>query len=203
MKLIYAIQHNKTRRIYVGCTGTAGRISSHLSSAKNLKHHVPLINEDTEKHGFDFTVYVLEIIQPRYEWEARDAERKWMHYFSTCDPTCGYNYLDKLAEKRSIDSFPIYSEESWRTISAIFSRKDFLAQEEPVEEHNPVEKTEMYERFERLLNERNVTVYRVAKETKISRTTFTHWKQGRYQPKADKLQDIADFFGVPITYFIE
>ncbi len=61
----------------------------------------------------------------------------------------------------------------------------------------------MYERFERLLKELNVTTYRVAKMTGISRSTFTNWKQGNYQPKVDKLQKIADFFGVPVTYFIE
>lgn len=60
----------------------------------------------------------------------------------------------------------------------------------------------MYEIFERLLKEHNVTPYRVAKETGITTATFTSWKQGKYTPKQDKLQKIADYFGVSIEVFL-
>lgn len=60
----------------------------------------------------------------------------------------------------------------------------------------------MYEKFEDLLKKHNVTAYRVAKETGITTATFTSWKQGKYTPKQDKLQKVADYFGVPIDYFI-
>ncbi|MBD2861637.1 helix-turn-helix domain-containing protein [Paenibacillus oceani] len=59
----------------------------------------------------------------------------------------------------------------------------------------------MYEKFEQLLKEQNVTPYRVAKETGITTATFTSWKQGKYTPKQDKLQKIADYFGKPLDYF--
>lgn len=60
----------------------------------------------------------------------------------------------------------------------------------------------MYEIFERLLEEHNVTAYRVAKETGITTATFTSWKQGKYTPKQDKLQKIADYFGVSVDYLM-
>lgn len=112
--LVYAFQHNVTKRIYVGCTGNTGRIRAHFSKAKNLKHHVPLVNSDCENYGFNFTAYALEIISCERANETYDAEKKWMHYFNTGDPECGYNYLDKKAQKRSIDSFPIYDEVEWK-----------------------------------------------------------------------------------------
>lgn len=59
----------------------------------------------------------------------------------------------------------------------------------------------MYELFEKLLNERGVTAYRVSKETGIGASTFTDWKNGRSDPKIDKLQKIADYFQVDVTYF--
>jgi transcriptional regulator with XRE-family HTH domain len=59
----------------------------------------------------------------------------------------------------------------------------------------------MYEKFEKLLEERGVTAYRVAKDTGINTATFTSWKQGKYTPKQDKLQTIADYFGKPLEYF--
>ncbi|MGE7613479.1 helix-turn-helix domain-containing protein [Paenibacillus sp. NPDC101420] len=60
----------------------------------------------------------------------------------------------------------------------------------------------MYEIFEELLMKNNVTPYRVAKETGITTATFTSWKQGKYTPKQDKLQKIADYFGVNIEYLM-
>lgn len=58
----------------------------------------------------------------------------------------------------------------------------------------------MYEIFEKLLKSHNVTAYRVAKETGISTATLTQWKNGTSTPKNDKLQKIADFFGVTLDY---
>lgn len=60
----------------------------------------------------------------------------------------------------------------------------------------------MYDIFERLLNERRVTAYRVAKETGVTTATLTNWKKGNYTPKQDKLQKIADYFGVTIEYLM-
>lgn len=59
----------------------------------------------------------------------------------------------------------------------------------------------MYDLFEKLLNDNNVTAYRVSKETGISTATLSDWKKGRSTPKADKLQKIADYFKVSIEYF--
>ena len=61
----------------------------------------------------------------------------------------------------------------------------------------------MYEKFEALLIERDVKTSDVARATKIQKSTFSSWKHGLYTPKIDKLKKIADYFGVPVTYFIE
>ena len=60
----------------------------------------------------------------------------------------------------------------------------------------------MYENFEKLCKKYNVTSYRVCKETGLTTATISNWKAGRYTPKSDKLQKIADFFGVPIEYIL-
>ncbi|MGN7760491.1 helix-turn-helix transcriptional regulator [Paenibacillus sp. 22594] len=60
----------------------------------------------------------------------------------------------------------------------------------------------MYEIFEKLLEQHGVTPYRVAKETGITTTTFTSWKQGKYTPKREKLQKVADYFGVTVDYLM-
>lgn len=60
----------------------------------------------------------------------------------------------------------------------------------------------MYENFEKLLNLNNKTPYRVAKDTGIPYSAFSDWKSGRSVPKQDKLQKIADYFGVTIGYLV-
>ena len=59
----------------------------------------------------------------------------------------------------------------------------------------------MYDRFERLLKERGVTPYRVHKETGISTATLSDWKNGKSQPKKDKIEKICNYFDVPLSYF--
>lgn len=60
----------------------------------------------------------------------------------------------------------------------------------------------MYDIFEKLCEEKGVTPYRVCKETGITTSTISNWKAGRYTPKADKIQKIADFFGVSIEFLM-
>ena len=59
-----------------------------------------------------------------------------------------------------------------------------------------------YQRFEELLLDKGVTAYKVSKATGITTTTLTNWKKGKYVPKADKLQLIADYFGVTLEYLM-
>lgn len=61
----------------------------------------------------------------------------------------------------------------------------------------------MYLKFEELLKEKGITAYKVAKETNISSTTISDWKMGKYVPKIDKLQKIANYFGVSVSYFLD
>ncbi len=61
----------------------------------------------------------------------------------------------------------------------------------------------MYQKYEKLRNERKVTDYEVSKQTGISTATLSSWKAGIYQPKVDKIMLLADYFGVPLTYFLK
>lgn len=58
----------------------------------------------------------------------------------------------------------------------------------------------MYEIFEQLCKEKGVTAYKVCKVTGITTATISNWKAGRYTPKQEKMQKIADFFGVSLEY---
>lgn len=58
-----------------------------------------------------------------------------------------------------------------------------------------------YELFDSLLKSNKVTTAAVSRATGIATSTFSEWKNGKYTPKPDKLQKIADHFNVPLTYF--
>lgn len=61
----------------------------------------------------------------------------------------------------------------------------------------------MYKKFAELLAKTNKTAYLVSKDTGISQSVLSDWKNGRSKPKADKLKILADYFGVKIDYFLE
>ena len=60
----------------------------------------------------------------------------------------------------------------------------------------------VYERFTDLLQNKGVRVADVTRATGIKSTVFSEWKKGKAQPKADKLQKIADYFGVSMEYLM-
>ena len=61
----------------------------------------------------------------------------------------------------------------------------------------------MYEKYVQLRDERGLTDYAVAKATGLSTATMSNWKAGLYTPKVDKIKKLADYFGVPIEYFLQ
>lgn len=60
----------------------------------------------------------------------------------------------------------------------------------------------MYEIFEKLMNERGVSAYKVSVATGVAQSTLSDWKNGKTNPKIDKMQKIADFFNVPVEYLM-
>lgn len=60
-----------------------------------------------------------------------------------------------------------------------------------------------YKKYADLRDSKGVTDYRVSKNTGVPTSTLSNWKAGRYTPKSDKIKAIADYFGVPMEYFLE
>lgn len=58
----------------------------------------------------------------------------------------------------------------------------------------------MYEIFEQLLQKHGVTPYKVSKETGVTQTSLSNWKNGRNSPSTKNLKKIADYFNVPLDY---
>lgn len=61
----------------------------------------------------------------------------------------------------------------------------------------------MYKKYEELLELKGCRTADVCRETGIDPSTFSHWKKGLYLPKLEALKKIADFFDVPVSYFVD
>ncbi len=59
----------------------------------------------------------------------------------------------------------------------------------------------MLEKIKQLCKEHGVTMEELAKAVKVDRSTFYKWND--VSPSFNKVVEIADYFGVPITYFTE
>lgn len=60
-----------------------------------------------------------------------------------------------------------------------------------------------YNKFNELLKQRHLKAIDVARGIGIYSGKLSDWKTGRSTPKLDKLQKIADFLNVPVSYFFE
>ena len=60
----------------------------------------------------------------------------------------------------------------------------------------------MYEVFEELMKARGLRAVDVSNATGVGQNTLSDWKNGKSVPKADKLQKIANFFGVTMDYLM-
>ncbi|MEA5136440.1 MAG: helix-turn-helix transcriptional regulator [Candidatus Fimivivens sp.] len=59
-----------------------------------------------------------------------------------------------------------------------------------------------YEVFADLLERHNITPYRVYKETGVPQSSLSEWKRGNSMPKIDKMQKLAEYFGVSVDYLL-
>lgn len=59
-----------------------------------------------------------------------------------------------------------------------------------------------YARFYNELKKKNITPYKVYKDTGIATATLSDWKKGISMPKKDKIDVISDYLGVDSDYLI-
>lgn len=57
-----------------------------------------------------------------------------------------------------------------------------------------------YDRIFEIMKKKELTAYRVSKDTGISQASLADWRKGRSKPKIDKLQKLSEYFGVSIQY---
>lgn len=90
---VYAIQHNVTKKIYIGSShDTDARYKSHIWALRAGKHSVDDMQDDYDEYGEDYSVFILDEIT---EFAQRGREYEWMRKYNSVDRKYGYNYKDK------------------------------------------------------------------------------------------------------------
>lgn len=94
---VYAIQHNVTKRIYIGSSRKVkDRYMNHMYRLRSGKHHIEDMQDDFIKYGEDFSLFILDEIT---EFEDRFKEYEWMDKYKTYCRGIGYNYKDYIGIK--------------------------------------------------------------------------------------------------------
>ena len=92
-RIVYAIQHNKTGKIYVGSTqDVEARLAAHIRLLRKGVHHNPYLQKDFDEYGEDFSVFEVDRIET---YKENYKEYEWMKKLNTVDPEYGYNKDDR------------------------------------------------------------------------------------------------------------
>lgn len=103
---IYAIQHNKTKKIYIGqSVDPERRCSEHILNLRNGRSIIEDMENDFREYGEDYSFFILEEVKNeklvgndgRMKKSGTIAEYKWMEKLKTTDREVGYNYKDRAA----------------------------------------------------------------------------------------------------------
>lgn len=61
---------------------------------------------------------------------------------------------------------------------------------------------QIYKQFKKLQAQKGVSIYKIAQDTHIGRSTLSDWETKKTNPKLDKLLAIADYFEVSFDYLL-
>lgn len=92
---VYAIQHNVTKKIYIGSSkNVEERYMSHMWALRKGGHTVPDMQKDFDEYGENYSLFILDEMAT-----ARDSKKEydWMEKYNTLVEGVGYNYKDRVA----------------------------------------------------------------------------------------------------------
>ena len=98
-RTVYAIQHNDTKKIYVGSSADVeARYWNHICRLRNHKHVIEDMQRDFDKYGENYSLFILEEINTYAE---KNKEYEWMAKLKSHIRGVGYNYKDRVKFSKS------------------------------------------------------------------------------------------------------
>lgn len=92
---VYAIQHNVTKKVYIGSSNDLQRrYKDHINLLRTGKHHVEDMQKDFDEYGEDYSFQELDAIN---SYDEAGKEFDWMEKYQSRVRGIGYNYKDQTA----------------------------------------------------------------------------------------------------------
>lgn len=96
-RIVYAIQHNITKKIYIGSSSDVPvRYWNHIYRLRNGRHGIEDMQKDFDEYGEDYSLFILDKIA---NFQEREKEYQWMRIYGSNIKEKGYNYKDKATSK--------------------------------------------------------------------------------------------------------
>lgn len=103
-KTIYAMQHNVTKRIYVGsCNNADTRIKKHMHDLLRGCHTNKELQKDFDRYGMEFSFYKIDEVDSGSQFK---EERNWQNALRSNDSKTGYNLSKQEQPILDLSKFP-------------------------------------------------------------------------------------------------
>ena len=94
---VYAIRHEPTGKVYVGCTSDVERrVDEHMKQLVSGTHTVEMMQNDFDEYGGNYSYFIL--FEAYASYDAFAMEKNFMSLLGTRNPEVGYNYKDNSNE---------------------------------------------------------------------------------------------------------
>lgn len=185
---VYALKHNPTGKIYVGCSkNVERRINEHIKQLRSGVHNVKKMQDDFNEYGNDYSYYIL--FEAYASYDAFMMEKHFMSLLDSRDPNKGYNYGDNSL-KFSLDD---YKENK---LNAKGYKEELL--KEPRTRKNTSEPFTL-RKLREFRKRMNCSVTKLSKLSGISRQTIYHLENDSLQSVNSKtLKALAEALEVKI-----
>ena len=208
---IYAIQHNQTKRIYVGQTtqDIQKRYLMHIYELRNQRHQSKEMQEDFNTYGEDFSLFLLETVSCERTTDAvipgnyttgTICECKWMDRYNTINPIYGYNSQDASAIKI------IKKMKVAKTTVIPFVEGVPEVNENAAQVSEQVEKTlasTIYENIKKLADAQRLSITQVEANAGVGNGTIGKWKLGHCNASVKTLTEIANTLGCTVADLVK
>lgn len=204
MKTVYAIQHNTTKRIYVGISKNPEmRIKKHLYALIQGTHTNKELQKDYDRFGAEYSFYILE--EDIEDEKALLRERQWINTLRTNEIYRGYNLAFGEQSINDLTQFKTVNIEchDGSIVEAMKGNESVVMKGKPRKSKTSTNTSKEYLKYEQLRKENGLSYADISRHTGISTVALSQWKNGEYNFKLDKLLLLAKLFNVPITEFIE
>ena len=179
---MYALKHNQTGKIYIGCSrDVERRIREHLTALRSHYHPVDKLQQDYDLYGSNFSYYVL--CEAYNGIDAFFIEKQFMSLLHTRDDAYGYNTEDSSSDF-SLDQY----EEHIIPVGSTKIHKRISKHQQPKCKDKTI--------YFYLRRKMNYTLDQAAEMIGVTKQAVSRWENGDGCPRKNLIDKVASCYKV-------